>query len=260
MTNSLTSKPVLSDDIEYDKSGAVRVKPEAMLRRVKEYIAAHKEDDTKAPASNSSAAVLRSWSGVVVDRNLSSDLAIAADEIERLQYERDVWRSKCEMLAKARSASEPPSDRHRLELRLAFDKWMATRDPQALSEIAMLINAVCGATVTKSGDQKSTTGAERGERSRGLGEQQNGESLVVSAPPPVAGVTECGACDKPGEHCSNIYGICSRHGGHPPRTSGETSECLPADPYNGKILGHRLVCAINDGRQCDCDLSGDPNG
>lgn len=53
-------------------------------------------------------------------------------------------------LRKEDGASEPPSDRHRLELRLAFDKWMATRDPQALSEIAMLINAVCGATVTKS--------------------------------------------------------------------------------------------------------------
>lgn len=86
---------------------------------------------------------------------------------------------------------------------------------------------LCGPADEKSGDQKSTTGAERGERSRGLGEQQNGESLVVSAPPPVAGVTECGACDKPGEHCSNIYGICSRHGGHPPRTSGETSASLP---------------------------------
>src|SRR5690606_24312999 len=24
---------------------------------------------------------------------------------------------------------------------------------------------------------------------------------------------ECGACDKPGEHCANVHGICSRHGG-----------------------------------------------
>lgn len=32
---------------------------------------------------------------------------------------------------------------------------------------------------------------------------------------------ECGACDKPGEHCSNVHGICSRHGGR--AHSGEES-------------------------------------
>jgi hypothetical protein len=26
---------------------------------------------------------------------------------------------------------------------------------------------------------------------------------------------ECGACDKPGEHCANVHGVCSRHGGRP---------------------------------------------
>jgi hypothetical protein len=36
----------------------------------------------------------------------------------------------------------------------------------------------------------------------------------------------CGACDKPGEHCSNIHGICSRHGGRPHETA--------APPQNGR--------------------------
>jgi hypothetical protein len=27
--------------------------------------------------------------------------------------------------------------------------------------------------------------------------------------------SECGACDKPGEHCANVHGICSRHDGRP---------------------------------------------
>lgn len=30
---------------------------------------------------------------------------------------------------------------------------------------------------------------------------------------------ECGACDKPGEHCANVHGICSRHGGRAHETS-----------------------------------------
>lgn len=30
---------------------------------------------------------------------------------------------------------------------------------------------------------------------------------------------ECGACDKPGEHCANVHGICSRHGGRAHETN-----------------------------------------
>lgn len=35
---------------------------------------------------------------------------------------------------------------------------------------------------------------------------------------------ECGACDKPGEHCSNQYGICSRHGGRSHETPASLAD------------------------------------
>lgn len=38
-------------------------------------------------------------------------------------------------------------------------------------------------------------------------------------PPEPKPAQECGACDKPGEHCSNVYGICTRHGGNPSQSA-----------------------------------------
>lgn len=38
---------------------------------------------------------------------------------------------------------------------------------------------------------------------------------------------ECTACDKPGEHCSNQHGICSRVGGRPHCSAQETGRDEP---------------------------------
>lgn len=50
---------------------------------------------------------------------------------------------------------------------------------------------------------------------------------------------ECGACDKPGEHCANVHGICSRHGGR----AHETSAVHKA---------HDPTCGVFAGMACDC--------
>lgn len=47
------------------------------------------------------------------------------------------------------------------------------------------------------------------------------DAVVSLARHTVTKSAECGACDKPGEHCANVHGICSRHGGH----AHETEAC-----------------------------------
>lgn len=62
---------------------------------------------------------------------------------------------------------------------------------------------------------------------------------ALDAPAVTKDAGECGACDKPGEHCANVHGICSRHGGRPHETSAVHK-------------AHDPTCGVFAGMACDC--------